>query len=311
MGDARQAGERDRESGSSLAEFYEALTEAAVLHPAGLLAIHYGLWGPDTASEREALLRANQTLAEGCDLAPGRRVLDAGCGVGGTSIWLAEEHGVHAIGLTNCEPHVALATEQAERRGVGDLVEFRYGDFMEMPFPDKEFDAVLNHETYCYAPDKLAYLRGVYRVLKPGGRWQAVDGFLSDKRLSADDEAIHARMRRGWRTLPLEPWRAVLATLDEAGFEAIGERDLHAEVAPATEKLSNLWKLFGDHFTPPKRAWAYKDFMEGVVSFDEGLREGVFSYRVIHGTKPTQAPSPAPVMPAAAGLRPVSARNTA
>ena len=42
----------------------------------------------------------------------------------------------------------------------------------------------------------------------------------------------------------------MLATLDEAGFEAIGERDLHAEVAPATEKLSNLWKLFGDQFTP-------------------------------------------------------------
>ena len=262
------------EPGSSLAEYYSALTEAAVHHPAGLLAIHYGLWGPDTESDREALVRANRTLAQGCDLGPERRVLDAGCGVGGTAIWLAQEYGVQAVGLTNCEPHVALATEQAAQRGIGHRVEFHYGDFMDLPFPDAGFDVVLNHETFCYAPDKLAFLRGVYRVLKPGGRWQAVEGFLSDKRLSEEEEAIHARMQRGWRTLPLERWRNVLAILEEAGFEAIGERDLDAEVAPAAERLSNLWKLFGTHFTPPNRSWAYNEFMEGVLNYDEGLRQG-------------------------------------
>ena len=274
------------EQDSSLSEYYEALTEAAVNHPAGLLAIHYGLWGPDTKSDREALLHANRTLVRGCDLGPGRRVLDAGCGVGGTVIWLAQEYGVHAVGLTNCEPHVALAMEQAEQRGVGHLVEFRYGDFMEMPFADACFDAVLNHETYCYAPDKLAYLRGVCRVLKPAGRWQAVDGFLSDKSLSESEERIHADMQRGWRTRPLERWRSVLATLDQAGFEGIDEQGLDSQVAPATEKLCKLWKFFGPFITPPSRRWAYEEFMEGVLKFDEGLREGVFTYRLIFGSKP-------------------------
>lgn len=272
--------------GSSLPEYYDALTGAAVNHPAGLLAIHYGLWGLDTTSDREALLRANQTLARGCHLGPGQRVLDAGCGVGGTAIWLAKEFGVQVTGLTNCEPHVALAAEQAEQRGVGDLVEFLYGDFMEMPFPDACFDAVFNHETYCYASDKLAYLRGVYRVLKPGGRWQAVDGFLTDKRFSESEEAIHANMQRGWRTMPLERWRNVLADLGKTGFEDIGEQDLDAEVAPATERLRKMWELFGPMFTPPSRAWAYDEFMEGVVNFDEGLRQDVFTYRLIFGAKP-------------------------
>ena len=271
---------------ASLPEYYEAMTAAAVNHPAGLLAIHYGLWGPDTKSDRDALLRANATLVRGCDLGEGRRVLDAGCGVGGTAIWLAQEHGVRVVGLTNCEPHVALATEQAEERKVGHLVEFRYGDFMKMPFPDSSFDAVLNHETYCYAPDKPAYLRGVHRVLKPGGRWQAVDGFLSDRQLSDGDAEIHAALQRGWRTAPLDRWRDVLARLEEAGFEDVGEQDLGEEVAPATARLSMLWKLFGPYFTPPKQDWAYKGFMEGILSSDEGLRRGVFTYRLIYGAKP-------------------------
>ena len=62
------------------------------------------------------------------------------------AIWLARDYGVQDVGLTNCESHVALAAEQ---RGVDHLVEFHYGDFMDMPFPDGSFDAVLNHETYC------------------------------------------------------------------------------------------------------------------------------------------------------------------
>ncbi len=281
-----QQPESGSEAGFTLPEYYGALTDAAVNHPANLLAIHYGLWGPDTTSDREALQRANRTLAQGCDLTPEQRILDAGCGVGGTAIWLAQEFGVQAVGLTNCEPHVALAAEQAKKRGVSHLVEFHYGDFMDMPFPGGSFDAVLNHETYCYAPDKIAFLSGVYRVLKPGGRWQCLDGFLSDKIFSENDEAIHAAMQRGWRTEPLQCWRDVVTTLEMAGFEKIEEFDLDAEVAPATEKLCKMWKLFGPLITPPSKGWAYKEFMEGVLSFDEGLRHDVFTYRLIAGTKP-------------------------
>lgn len=271
---------------TSLPEYYTALTELAVNHPADLLAIHYGLWGPDTTSDEEALLRANQTLVRGCKLGPDTRVLDAGCGVGGTAIWLAQEYGVHAVGLTNCEPHVALAREQAKKRGVGDRVEFHYGDFMEMPFKKNCFDAVLNHETYCYAPDKLAYLKGVYRVLRPGGRWQAVDGFLQDRQLTESDRAIHAAMQRGWYTPPLQRWDDVLASCEAAGFEGISEQDLDAEVIPAAERLYKIWELFGDTFTPPGQAWAYQEFRQGVYSYLEGLQQGVFTYRLVYARKP-------------------------
>ena len=270
----------------SVPQYYTALTDLAVNHPADLLAIHYGLWGPDTTSDEDALVRANQTLVRGCDLGPGMRVLDAGCGVGGSVIWLAQEYGVHTVGLTNCEPHVALAREQAKKRGVDDRVEFHYGDFMEIPFEDACFDAVLNHETYCYAPDHLAYLEGVYRILKPGGRWQAVDGFLSDKNLTERDQVIHEEMQQGWRTEPLARWRDVLATCEAAGFESIGDEDLDSEVIPAAERLVRIWELFGNQITPPSKRWAYMEFKQGVYSYLEGLEEGVFTYRLIHASKP-------------------------
>ncbi len=62
----------------TLPEYYGALTDIAVGHPAGLLAIHHGLWGSETKTDREALLRANVTLVRGCNPTLQWRVLDAG-----------------------------------------------------------------------------------------------------------------------------------------------------------------------------------------------------------------------------------------
>ena len=287
MSDAQRPPEGGVEMETSVSEHYASLTNQMQNFGGDLLACHFGLWGPDTTTDREALLRANRTLVQGCDLGPGRRVLDAGCGVGGTAITLAETHGVRVTGLTNCEPHVAVAAEHAEQRGVGHLVEFRHGDFMDLPFPDARFDAVLNHETFCYAPDKRAYLRGVYRVLKPGGRWQCVEGLLSGTPLSEVQEEYHAIAQRGWRMPPLEPWRDVVAALDEAGYVEIREQDLSAEAAISTEKISKRWIML-TLLTGPTGGQnrASQEFMEATVNYDLGLREGVFTYRFVSGAKP-------------------------
>ncbi len=270
---------------------YEAATDFMLKYGAGeLLAWHFGLWGPDTRTGPEALRRSTHALVEGCDLRPGQSVLDAGCGIGGTAISLAETCGVHVTGLTNCEPHVAVATQQAQRRDVGHLVEFRYGDFMNLPFPGACFDAVLNHESFCYATDKLAYLRGVHRVLKPGGRWQALEGLLNGAAMSEAEEVIHARAQWGWRMPPLAPWRDVLALVEEAGFERVRRHDLTPLVKPYVERVRKYWSWFS-LFTPPPRGpeRAYHEFMEGAVAFEEGLREGVFLYGLVSGAKPGQA----------------------
>lgn len=270
-----------------VAAYYEALTEPLLYACGDLRALHFGLWGPDTVSDRESVIRSNRTLARGCDLRPGSHLLDAGCGLGGTAIALAEEHGVKVTGLTICEPHVALAADYADRRGVGHLVEFRHGDFMDMPFPDDAFEAVLNHESFCYASDKHAYLRGVFRVLKPGGQWRAIESLVSGKALSGADEADYAQLHRGCRIPPLASPGELSAALEATGFERVHTQDLGAEVAKATGQSRRLWASLQAMNLPAREKYPeYHDLMDAAVAFDRGLREGAFTYVFVSATKP-------------------------
>ena len=277
------------EAGRSVSDLYAGLTELVLTRNPEHLSIHRGLWGPDTRTNAEGLDRANRTLVQGCRLGPDRHVLDAGCGVGGTAIFLAEAHGVRVTGLTNCGPQVAAATRKAHERGVGHLVEFRHGDFMDLPFPDAGFDAVLNHESFCYAVDKPAYLRGVYRVLKPGGRWQVLEAeMLKEKGPRSERQAaLVAAVERNWRLPSMESWPDVFAMVEEAGFTAIEERDLTSEALPSTDLIRRGF-LSVSFLNPQIRETnpAFQEFMDASVAYADGLSEGLFTYRFISASRP-------------------------
>ena len=277
----------NQEKESSVSAYYTEHTDFMVKRAGDLLAYHYGLWGPDTTTDEEALLRAELTLVQGCDLRPGRHVLDAGCGVGGTAIMLAETYGVQVTGLTNCEPHVEVAEGQARQRGVDHLTEFRYGDFMDFPFPDASFDSVLNHNSFCYAADKLAYLQGVHRVLKPGGRWQAVDILTQDAPMSETQEAYRTNVEQGWLLPPVASWPSVATALEEAGFDQMECQDLSAEVLRSTEKIRKQWQLYT--FLIPPAGWprgAILESAEAAVNYSLGLQEDVFTYNFLSARRP-------------------------
>ena len=288
-------GQRDRSEGTeeerSVADLYAGLTELVSVKGSERLSIHRGLWGPDTETDAEGLDRAKRTLVQGCHLGPGQHVLDAGCGVGGTAIFLAETHGVRVTGLTNCEPQVAVARRFAHERGVAHLVEFKYGDFMELPFPDATFDIVLNHESLCYAVDKLAYLQGVYRVLKPGGRWQSLDAELAIRNgpLPERHDALLAALEWNWRLPPYRSWSDLRSIVEQAGFTRIEEHDLTSEALPATDRMRQRYLLL-TFLNPQIRETnpAFQEAMDGSVCFAQGLSEGLFKYRLVSAARPAR-----------------------
>jgi MPBQ/MSBQ methyltransferase len=98
--------------------------------------------------------------------------LDVGCGVGGTSRYLAKNLGPKAevTGITLSPNQVARAQELAVEQDVPNA-KFTVMNALEMDFPDNSFDIVWACESGEHMPDKKKYIEEMMRVLKPGGKF--------------------------------------------------------------------------------------------------------------------------------------------
>ena len=117
------------------------------------LAIHYGYWDQGVYTLRQALARMNEVLAARSAVEGGERVLDAGCGVGGSAIFLARRLGCQVTGLTLSEAQVKSARANADERGVRQLCSFRRMNYADTDFGDSSFDRIWFLESLCQAND--------------------------------------------------------------------------------------------------------------------------------------------------------------
>ncbi|NJO20633.1 MAG: methyltransferase domain-containing protein, partial [Spirulinaceae cyanobacterium RM2_2_10] len=97
-------------------------------------------------------------------------ILDAGCGIGGSSLYLAEKYSASVTGITLSPVQAVRAQQRAMTTGLGDRVSFQVADALATPFPTANFDLVWSLESGEHMPDKAAFLQECYRVLKPGGQ---------------------------------------------------------------------------------------------------------------------------------------------
>src|SRR6266536_3557147 len=88
------------------------------------LSVHFGYTDATTRGHADALLNMNRVLADRAGIRPGAHVLDAGCGVGGSSLWLAQSRGAIVVGITPVASQVARARGFAVVRKLRDQVTF-------------------------------------------------------------------------------------------------------------------------------------------------------------------------------------------
>ena len=138
--------------------------------------IHWGYW-PDPAAAvpgsaadfAAAADRLSQALIDLAGISDGMRVLDAGCGFGGTLARLdAERTGMDLVGLNIDPRQLARAAGQVRPRADNRLG-FVGGDACALPFAEGSFDRVMAVECIFHFPSRLAFLQEVRRVLRPGG----------------------------------------------------------------------------------------------------------------------------------------------
>jgi ubiquinone/menaquinone biosynthesis C-methylase UbiE len=121
--------------------------------------------------------RAREMTLDLAEVKRGDQVLDVGCGTGSLTIAASGRAGTNGEvhGIDAAPQMIEVARQKAERAGVD--VDFQVGLIEDIPFPDDTFDLVLSSLMLHHLPHDLKRegFVEIYRVLKPGGRFLAVD----------------------------------------------------------------------------------------------------------------------------------------
>jgi demethylmenaquinone methyltransferase / 2-methoxy-6-polyprenyl-1,4-benzoquinol methylase len=125
--------------------------------------------------------RWRRTMVDAIDARAEQRVLDVATGTGLVAFRLARRDGCHVTALDQSEAMLAGARSRLARRPeLAGRVAFVQGEAEELPFADDEFDALTFTYLLRYVDDRLATMRELARVVRPGGRIGMVEFAVPD-----------------------------------------------------------------------------------------------------------------------------------
>lgn len=193
---------------------------------------------------------------------PGERILDLGCGDGALTKKLADM-GVLVVGVDSSAEQIAVAQRLGLDARVVD------GENLRLP---PAFDAVFSNAALHWMKKPDAVIAGVWRALKPGGRFVGEMGGAGN--VAACRAALTAAVaRRGIDPAPLNPWYFPTAEEYADKLRAAGFTVRHIEVfprpTPLPTRLADWFDTFGEAFlaaVPPSERAAVKAEAEAAAA---------------------------------------------
>ena len=212
-----------------------------------------------------------------------------GCGVGGSSLYLAKNIGCRHRHLHSCSSQVEIANKKAAELNLPHPPEFLVRDYTATQFPDETFDVVWAIESVCHAEDKRDFLKEAWRILKPQGRLIMADGFHVSNEYSEPQKKLLAKAVNGWAVNSMESIPNFNMFLKELHFHQIHQIDATSKVLPSSRRLflysfpAIVWSRLGEIF-----GWSNKtetnDFKSYFYQF-LAVRKGLCKYMIFYAKK--------------------------
>lgn len=210
-------------------------------------AMHYGYWDQNTSNLRQALHRLNERLAEMAQPQEGLSAVDAGCGVGGTALFLGETQKAKVLGISLGPKEIEQARKYAQQAGFSEQqLSFQVGNYLNLPAADNSFDQVWAIESLFHCADKKAFLTEARRVLRPGGKLVLADYYTARKKRSQKMNRWMQEWKEGYEVPQLYSWKQFTALAEAQGFALVVQEDASEAVKPSAKRLSRWgqWGLF-------------------------------------------------------------------
>ncbi|MBD2089212.1 methyltransferase domain-containing protein [Microcoleus sp. FACHB-1515] len=249
---------------------------------------YYGATGSDRKDRRQAQIDLIEELLAWGNVSQAENILDVGCGIGGSSLYLAEKFNARATGITLSPVQANRAIDRARTANLSDRTQFLVADALNTPFADNSFDFVWSLESGEHMPDKARFLQECYRVLKPGGTFLMATWChrsIDQAPLTADEQNHLNDIYRVYclpYVISLPQYEAIARSI---GFADIRTADWSQAVAP-------FWNVVIDSALTPSAIWGLLQSgwttIQAALSLglmQRGYDRGLVKFGLLYGTK--------------------------
>ncbi|EFQ31924.1 methyltransferase domain-containing protein [Colletotrichum graminicola M1.001] len=272
--------------------------------------IHHGYWEDGSETKEQAQIKLIQLLLKLSNVGENSRVLDVGCGIGGTSRYLASTLGCSVTGITISTKQVEIAnrltkaeaskeSEKSEAEPDSDGY-FHLGQgkvrFIELDAEKMgeffaaeggSFDAVWISEALSHFPNKALFFENTFKVLKAGGKLALADWFKAESLSETDFVNDIKPIEDGMLLPPLCTQQGYVDLAKGAGLSSVaGPKEISKDVSRTWDIT---WSLIQN---PSLWAFAFSQGRDGIAflqsfrAMRRGYANGTFQYAVMAFEKP-------------------------
>ncbi|CAA2985200.1 tocopherol O-methyltransferase, chloroplastic-like isoform X2 [Olea europaea var. sylvestris] len=262
--------------------------------------MHHGFYEPDSSvslsDHRSAQIRMIEEALRFASVSddpmqkPGQ-IVDVGCGIGGSSRYLARKYEARSQGITLSPVQAQRAQALAAAQGLDDKVSFQVADALNQPFQDGQFDLVWSMESGEHMPDKSKFVNELARVAAPGGTIIIVT--WCHRNLSPTEESLRPEekelLNKICDAFYLPAWCSTadyVKLLESLSLQDIKAADWSAYVAPfwpAVIKSALTWKGIASLL---RSGWKTIKGALAMPFMIEGYKKGLIKFAIITCRKP-------------------------
>eukprot|EP00095_Tigriopus_kingsejongensis_P010973 maker-scaffold270_size230592-snap-gene-1.19 protein:Tk10973 transcript:maker-scaffold270_size230592-snap-gene-1.19-mRNA-1 annotation:"hypothetical protein DAPPUDRAFT_58148" len=233
-------------------------------------------------------LETTQEFTKRLNLQPGMRVLDIGCGTGGSAFFLARKFGVHVLGVDLSNNMLSIAEEHRREMEpeVQERVTFKLLDATSASFPDGHFDLLYSRDAIMHIAEKEKLYSNVFRWLKPGGQVLVSEYIHGNNHPNHPQEYIDYIIDRGYQLLTVKEYGDVLK---KVGFVSVEASDVTDDFVEVLKKEMTHFRSIKDDFIQDFSEKDYNDLMGGWEIKVVRCNAGDQSWGFFRATKPSNA----------------------
>jgi tocopherol O-methyltransferase len=239
------------------------------------------------ASHQEAQIRLVTEMLQWGKVESADRILDAGCGVGGSARLLAKLFDANVLGCTLSPVQASYGNAYSKKAGLSEQVMIKAKDMMSLKPEDGPFDLIWSMESAEHIKDKPALLELFYSLLKPGGTLLLATWYHRPEppSIQTNEQKLLDRIYDYYHLPPMISIPVLQDMAMEAGFTQVQSEDWSEQVAPfwkavirSALTLNSIQGLLKAGWPTIKGAWAMR-------YMTKGYKMGLIQFGVLQGKK--------------------------